>query len=570
MPMIITRNYLPALFLVSFIVFTSCVRDRSDRIQLEIPAPEFIGNTNKSLSEAERLNWYMRDIFLDTIPGISLNRAYEEGLVKNDGDTVVVAVLDMTIDISHEDLSDFIWRNKGEIAENGIDDDGNGYVDDTHGWNFIGWENGRSSEFVNYEYTRILRSYDSIFDQKEEVEIEENFLGEFNQYKRAKKAYEEQMTYARGEVENARAVTAMNTENKAILSKYIGETDLSLEILDSLRNAHPNEADLIGAIELREELLTYGIYESQIIEDELKAEERINKLLNLNYNDREAIGDLYPEDLIFNQYGNSKVDYNTSLLDHGTSVAGVIAANRHNEIGAIGITNSVKIMPLSISAYGDEHDKDIALAIRYAVDNGASIINMSSGKSFSLHKKWIQDAIRHAAEKDVLIITSAGNDGLNLDDKQNFNFPNDTDENYKEISSNFIKVGSTTPLLGINLYDVQSNYGSREVDIFAPGKDIYTLMPNNDYKYRSGTSFAAPVVAGVAALLRSYYPGLSAEEVKSIILKSGIEYNIMVNLNEDEEEEQLVPFNSLSKSGRIVNAYYALKYAEAYGNDQKN
>jgi subtilisin family serine protease len=299
--------------------------------------------------------------------------------------------------------------------------------------------------------------------------------------------------------------------------------------------------------------------------DQLKAVERINKLLNLDYNDREPIGDLYPDDLNYLNYGNNVVNFNTSLLDHGTLVAGVIAANRVNDIGAKGITNAVKIMPLSISAYGDEHDKDMTLAIRYAVDNGASIINISSGKNFSLHQQWVNEAIKYAAKNDVLIITSAGNDGLDLDERNIFNYPNDTDDRDKEISNNFIKVGSSAYAIGESLFDTGSNYGQREVDIMAPGVEILTTAPLRDqYVSKSGTSFAAPIVTGIAALIRSYYPKLTAEEVKNIILESGVKYTLDVNISKDEEQPKMVPFTSLSRSGKIANAYYALKYAEEH------
>ncbi|MBT8221876.1 MAG: S8 family serine peptidase, partial [Eudoraea sp.] len=497
------------------------------------------------------------------IPGISLEKAYEL-INQRQPDTVVIAVLDMTIDINHEDLSDFIWQNMGEVADNGIDDDKNGYIDDKNGWNFIGWKNGQGSQFVNYEYTRIIRKYDSVFQGKSKESIENAQVNDYAEYKRAQDAFTERMSFAKAELENAMTLITLNNENKSILSQYLGTSPFSLEKLDSLGKSHPSNIELNDAIELRKELLLYGILDSQINEDHLKAEERINKLLNLAYNDRKPVGDLFPEDVSYRDYGSNNISYNTKLLDHGTKVAGVIAANRKNQMGAKGVTNAVKIMPLSVSAYGDEHDKDMALAIRYAADNGAKIINISSSKRFSMHQEWVSDAIKYAFQNDVLIITSAGNEGINLDDKANFNYPNDTNIKGQEFAANFIKVGSSTYRLGNNLFDIDSNYGLQEVDILAPGEDIYTTEPTNNYGFDSGTSFAAPIVTVVAALIRAYYPELSAQEVKKIIMASGIQYDLKVNIANDEEKQKLVPFTSLTKSGKIVNAYYALKLAEQY------
>ena len=548
--------------LFSLLVSNSCGKRVAYPEKLDIPIVSLNTLKKESPSEEDLKTWHFKDVFIDTIPGISLNKAY--GLLGHMvPDTIIVAVLDMSIDIEHEDLAHSIWYNAREIPSNGLDDDNNGYVDDVNGWNFIGWTNNRSSQFVNYEYTRILRKFDPIFKGKEREEIAKQLLWDYEQYKRAEEAFKEQMTYAEWESNNAQALTNLGKDNKALLSKYFPSSDFTIGKLDSLSAIFKEDANLQDAIEFRKELVQYGVLEKDIIEGQLKADERINKLLNLEYNDRKPLEDLYPDDLNYNKYGNNIVNYNTTLLDHGTLVAGVIAANRENEIGAKGVTNAVKIMPLSISAFGDEHDKDLALAIRYAVDNGARIINISSGKTFSMHPKLVQNAIEYAAIKDVLIVTSAGNDGLNLDKVGNYNFPNDTDLKAEEISDNFIKVGSVTHKVGKDLFDIYSNYGKREVDIFAPGKEIYTTSPNQDnYSFESGTSFAAPMVAGVAALIFSYYPHLSAEEVKKIILETGIEYKMYVNISKDEEQPKLVPFVTLCKSGKVINAYYALKLAE--------
>ncbi|MEB8346898.1 S8 family serine peptidase [Flavobacteriaceae bacterium KMM 6898] len=550
--------------LFSILVISSCIPSKQILQPNIFSSVSVLQQKNSNLSNEELKTWHTKDVFIDTLPGISLDKAYDF-VGKKRADTVIVAILDMTVDIEHEDLLYSIWKNIGEIPNNGLDDDSNGYVDDINGWNFIGWTNNESSQFVNYEYTRILRKYHSRFKGKEKNEINDSLSWEYDQYIRAQEAFNERMSFAKDEKNNALALTKLNKANKELLSKYIPETNFTLENLSNLSSDYKSNSELQEAIEFRKELIQYGILDSIIIEDQLKADERIDKLLNLKYNDREPIGDKFPENVKYKGYGNSNINYNTSLLNHGTLVAGVLAANRENGIGAMGITNAVKIMPLSISAYGDEHDKDMALAIRYAVDNGARIINISSGKSFSMNQEWVHEAILYASKKNVLIITSASNDGMNLDDNGVYNYPNDTDKMGNEIGNNFIKVGSITHKVGKDLFDVYSNYGKREVDIFAPGEEIYTTSPYKDkYTFESGTSFAAPIVTGVAALIISYYPHLTAEEVKNIILESGIEYTIDVNISKDEEQPKLVPFVTLSKSGKVVNAYYALKLAGLY------
>jgi len=230
-------------------------------------------------------------------------------------------------------------------------------------------------------------------------------------------------------------------------------------------------------------------------------------------------------------------------------------------------------MPLCISSYGDENDKDISLAIKYAVKNGASVINISSGKKFSLREKWVIDALEYANSNNVLVTTSAGNDYTNLDNPKNYNYPNDTDENGVEIVDNLIKVGASTRFLSDSIFNYASNYGKKEVDVFAPGHDIFTSSSQNKnqkYKFVSGTSFARPVVSGIAALIFSYYPSITASEVKRIIMDSGVEYTFPVKTPTKEDKNRTTPFNELSKSGKIVNAYNALIMADSISKISNN
>jgi subtilisin family serine protease len=287
--------------------------------------------------------------------------------------------------------------------------------------------------------------------------------------------------------------------------------------------------------------------------------EQANYNLNKEFNGREIVGDK-PYDFNDRNYGNGNPNNRVEDESHGTHVAGIIAAERNNGKGVNGVAKNVKLMSIRAVPNGDEYDKDIALGIRYAVDNGAKIINCSFGKSFSPNAEWVYDAIKYAASKDVLIVHAAGNDGNDLDDAGNPNYPNDHKYNGTEISDNLITVGALAPAYGSKMVASFSNYGNSNVDVFAPGGEIYSTVPNNEYGFNSGTSMAAPAVAGVAALIRSYYPSLSASQVKNVIMQSGLSSKASVVIAGDPSKSK--SFSEISKSGKMVNAYNALLLAE--------
>jgi subtilisin family serine protease len=281
--------------------------------------------------------------------------------------------------------------------------------------------------------------------------------------------------------------------------------------------------------------------------------DQINYHYNINFNGRDIVGDnIY--DINDTNYGDSRVLHSKKSENHGTHVAGIIAGIRNNNIGNNGVNNNLEIMALRAVPNGDEYDKDIALAIRYAVDNGARIINMSFGKSYSSNPEWVIDAIKYADENNVLIVHAAGNDAEDLDVIENENYPNDQYLGKDEFSNNFITVGASTINYNKNLIASFSNYGSDNVDVFAPGYNVYSLLPENDYESLSGTSMAAPAVSGVASLILSYFPTITAQKLKSIILESGLKVDIKI----DHDEKEDIYLDSISKTGKIVNAYNAL------------
>ena len=208
---------------------------------------------------------------------------------------------------------------------------------------------------------------------------------------------------------------------------------------------------------------------------------------------------------------------------------------------------------------GDEYDKDIALAIRYAVDNGAKVINTSFGKGYSPHKEWVWDALKHAEKNDVLIVNAAGNSGADINPGKKKTYITD-EVNGKEIVSNFLTVGAVNSSYDEKQIASFSNFGSENVDVFAPGSKIWSSVPYEKYEFHSGTSMAAPNAAGVAAVIRSFFPKLKAQQVKEVLMNSGMPLYPSI---ENPETGILVNSKSLSKSGKIVNLYNALIYASS-------
>lgn len=512
----------------------------------------------KVFNDDDFKSWYHKDLVEDTIPGISLDKAYRDILYNRKGKEVIVAVIDTKLDIHHEDLKDQIWVNTDEIPDNNIDDDKNGYIDDINGWDFLSNSKGEFVKYANLECMRVIRKFDSIFADKTEANISKIQKENFAIYQRAKKEYLHRKDEAEDYIKHAdNWLNDYYPNAKKTLKKFFPNGEYNILQLDSLLIIKANDSVESHHIKVIRSAMKYDITPEYYAKWRDITKDELNIMLNFKFNEREMIGD-NPEDISDTYYGSNKV-YGDVPFQHATEVAGVLAAARKNNLGIKGISDNIKIMPVVMVASGDEHDKDVALAIRYAIDNGASIINMSWGKSFSLHKEWVYDAIKYAAEKDVLLVTGSGNSNENSDNE--ISFPNDYVDK-KEIVDNFIVVGASGYFLDKRLTASFSNYGKKTIDIFAPGNKIYTTEANKEYVYSRGTSLASPIVAGVGALIRSYYPDLSATQVKQIILQSGMSYDMNVRVYQKDETQKLVPFSELSKSGKIVNAYNALIMAD--------
>jgi cell wall-associated protease len=495
-------------------------------------------------------NWFNLDASKDGVRGVSTEAAYNTLLKGKTSRTVVVAVIDSGIDIEHEDLKDIMWINPGEIPNNGKDDDGNGYIDDIHGWNFIGGKNGEHVDYDTYEITRLYKMYSDEFEgmSKDDVKGRKN-KARYTEYLKIKEDYEKASKPAIAQYNQLKMIV----EVTKVIKVELGDKELTAENVAAIET---DDEKLKGGIELMTRLLAN--YDAKAIEEfegYLDAyKERVEYGYNVDFNPRDIIGDDY-ENSKERYYGNNDVE--GPHADHGTHVAGIIGAVRTNDIGMWGVANNVRIMSVRTVPNGDERDKDVANAIIYAVDNGASVINMSFGKGYSYDEGVVEKAIKYARKKDVLLVHAAGNSAENNDVV--LNFPNDLLGKKEKEASNWLEIGASNWGEDGNDLATFSNYGQEQVDVFAPGVDLYATVPQSDYRSMSGTSMASPVVAGVAALLRSYYPELTAEQVKSIIMESAVAVDEEVNKPGSDEKVKL---SEISKTGGVVNVVEAVKLAE--------
>lgn len=499
--------------------------------------------------------WHLKDQKTSGFYGISLDKAYTFVKGKK-SKTVVVAIIDSGIDTTHEDLKSVLWTNPKEIPGNGIDDDGNGYVDDVHGWNFIGGRDGRNVKEDSYEAARVYHNYKSKFENVTDAStLSKADQVLYETWKRAKSDVVDN-------VDATQLAQAKFVYNKMKPGDSTIRADLKKEEYNGhdLQSYKPTNADaaatrqiILGICAMNNNNL--DITNQQLFE-ELEGDLRKAEAINTpppNYR-----GDIVKDnenDINDKFYGNNDIMANTPF--HGTHVAGIIGGVRNNGIGIDGIADNVRIMMIRAVPDGDEHDKDIALAIRYAVDNGAKIINMSFGKSFSPQKQWVDDAVKYAESKGVLLVHAAGNDSKNLDSDYNFPTPKMLDGTRP---NNFLTIGASGDPGNGGLVASFSNYGKKEVDVFAPGVNIYSTIPGgNTYGNASGTSMASPVTAGVAAFLLEYYPKLTPQQLKTIIEKSSVKPTIKATKPGTDEE---VNFSDLSRTGGLINAYEAAKLAQ--------
>ena len=546
------KNLKPFLLATTTLLLASCGSSVAPIDATLLKSSNSLTLKTEKVEDVQLKVWSATDLATDTIPGMSVDKAYAELIPSLKGINVIVAVIDSGIDIEHEDLKNVIWINRGEIPNNGIDDDKNGFIDDVHGWNFLGDIVGE-----NLEFTRIVRRYDGKFNGKDVAEISEVDMETFVLYQKAKA--EQNKNYDETEANRDRYTQMLKevTDADNIISKKLGKEDYTAEELAAIIDPDDDEQKNIAVLT---QMLSYG---RSIPEFMVRLnggidyyDGRMKNHFNMDTDFRGILND-NPYDITDTSYGNNDVDGpNPKKEDalHGTHVAGIIAAQRGNGIGMDGVAQNVEIMVVRAVPDGDEYDKDVALAIRYAVDNGAKVINTSFGKGYSQNPEWVWDAIKYADKKDVLIVNAAGNDGVDLDITTSY--PNDQNGTGAEMSDNFITIGALNYKYGEEMVATFSNYGATSVDLFSPGVKIWSTTPLDTYEYLQGTSMASPNVAGVAAMIRSYYPKLSAKQVKQVLMDSGLHTSTPVIVG--GEESNIQPFDAISKSGNTANLYNAL------------
>lgn len=501
-------------------------------------------------------DWHLLDPETTGYNGISLEKAYDFLKSKKlKSNKIIVAVIDSGIDTLHEDLKPVLWVNKKEIPGNGIDDDKNGYTDDVHGWNFLGGKDGRNVKEDSYEAARVYYALKPVWGDKE---VDSSTLNtaqkeEYATFLRAQEKVaggEEQP-----EVKMVQALLPKLQIGDSIIRKELGKEEYNANDLASYTTENSDAKMAKGfLINISKANGSNEISNTDLLEEFNSVIRKADAASTPPPTFRKDIVGDNEADINDRFYGNKDIMASTPF--HGTHCSGIIGAKRDNGVGINGIADNVEIMMLRAVPDGDEHDKDIALAIRYAVDQGAKVISMSFGKDFSPEKAWVDDAFRYAEKKGVLLVHAAGNDRKNID--TTFNFPTGNYLNGGK-ASNLITVGASGDKKNGGLTASFSNYGKQDVDLFAPGVQIYSTIPGGDtYGNASGTSMACPVVAGVAALILEYYPTLTPQEVKHAIEKS---VNIPSEKVRNPGTGDDIELSELCKTGGFLNAYGAVKAA---------
>ncbi len=541
------KPHIKSFFFLLFLYCSlySCTQEKFSPIK-----GNFIENIDSLPKYKKTKDWYLKDILKDTIAGISLERAHNSILKNKEGIQVVIGLLDSNVDINHSDFNGQIWINANEIEGNGIDDDGNNYVDDIYGWNFLRNKNGESVVIENYEYVRVVRELE---DKMTNTQID-TLSKEYKIYSRSKKKMERKLISAERSYKRVNKMMAFYYEAREALKEYFPDNKYSLDVLNKIDTTNN---DLSKYVEEIRSVIEYNDTDDNMVRNHKRYRDNFEKKININYFPRKLLGD-NPYDIEDTEYGSNVVSDNLDVYTHGTRITGMLTRTCPD----CKDKESIKVMPIPIVPDGGStQDKDIALGIRYAVNNGARVINMSFGKSYSFHNEWVIEAMKYAEENNVLLIAAAGNANKNIDGYE-YVYPNDKYESQPEFCDNFLYVSATSYNIDASIVPY-GDYGKETVDIFAPGEEIYTTFPNDKFEYDSGTSLAAALTSKVAALIFSYYPDLTASEVKHIIMDSGVEFTFPVKTPTKEDKEKMTPFNELSKSGKIVNAYNALIMADS-------
>jgi len=486
--------------------------------------------------------------------GMKTDKAYKK-LKKIKPETVIVAIIDSGIDIEHEDLVGKIWVNEKEIPGNGIDDDNNGYIDDVHGWNFLGNYKGEHQNHARLEKTRIYAKLKPKYDGIDAATVSASDKKEYELYNKVRAEVEAEREEYGAYLPQLEMLPLIMQQVPEMVEKKIGIKEYTLKDLEKWKPADEQDEQIRSlAMAMKSGEFTGETIKAQ--KDQI--ESMLNYHLNPDYDDRGLIGD-DPNNFNDTKYGNGDVEGPDAL--HGTHVGGIVGSIRGNKKGGDGVASNVKLMSLRAVPDGDENDKDVVLAVRYAVDNGAKVINMSFGKSYSPNALEVYEAFKYADSKGVLLVHAAGNDSKDIDKEPNY--PTSMYEFQSKKLDHFITIGASTRFATDkkqgygDLAADFSNYGQVGVDVFAPGYEIWNAVPQSSYQKLQGTSMAAPMVAGVAALLKSYFPKLTMLEIKTIMLSSAASFK--GSMQRMPGEDKGIDFGTLSVTGGVVDVLAAVK-----------
>lgn len=513
---------------------------------------------NDDLTKEEKV-WYHQSIKKNGVYGVDTEGAYKylqsKGLkpVK-----VIVSVIDSGVEVDHPGLKPNMWVNKREIPGNNIDDDKNGYVDDIHGWNFLGGKEGDVNQ-DNLEATRVVRQYKDIFEGPNAESNKIRMPKKYEMYEAAKLKYEEGFKTASQNFEGVSRVYSL----VPVMQKLLGNKPLNATTLAAIKPSTQQERmamQFLMQTALNPELQGKpGSEVVSMLSEELKEAydyyaSQAKYHYNLDFDPRYIVGDDYTN-VNERYYGNNHYEGPDAL--HGTHVAGIIAGVPNAKSPQYGVASKVaEIMTVRAVPDGDERDKDIANAIRYSVDNGAKVINMSFGKGFSPNIQAVWDAIKYAQSKGVLLVHAAGNDNKDIGKSPNYPTNFYTSDDLKPFVNNMITVGASTE----DARDLRasfSNFNTKMVDVFAPGQQIYSTVPDGKYKMLQGTSMASPVVAGAAAVLLAYMPTLTPQQIIESLVKTTNVSDVALTAGEDNNHT----FRDLSVSGGVIDLRKAAEYA---------
>jgi len=507
-------------------------------------------------------SWHTMDLQADGFFGISLNQAYDFVKGKK-SKTVLVATIDSGVDTLQKDLQGVIWVNPKETPGNGKDDDHNGYVDDVHGWDFLGGKGGKCD--FN-ETTEEVREYNKL--KGKYINATSATGGddkEYNYWLNVKAIHDSTVAKSTNELTELKPEMNILMITNGYVKKALNlgpDGTFVVADLDKITTTNDtvSHSKLIWNMVLTQEGGTST--NTKVLKELGEYIEKLNNDVNPDLTSRKDIVGDDPDVNDGKPYGNNVLEF--ADASHGTGVAGLIGAKRNNGYGIDGVADNVHIMIIKAVPNGDEYDKDIANAIHYAVDNGAKVVNMSFGKKISPHKAWVDEAFKYAAAHDVLLVQAAGNDNQDVDAKPQF--PNDT---YLDgtTTDNVIDVGASGWKQDTTLAANFSNYGQNNVDVFAPGVKVTSIDMNAEFNTADGTSFSSPITTGIAALILEYYPKLSATQVKAAILASATP--LKGTMVYKPGTKTLVDFTTLSKTGGIVNAYKALEIASKMKGERK-